>query len=307
MIVVCSKCNAEYNIRDDKIPEYGASARCKKCQNIIPVMHPNAGFSPAVPTKRVYRQPTPAGDQSTPPPGPHLVGGKSINERQFSTRPTKPQPAPPGFKDPTSLNNVLKVMLIASIVLAATAIVSSFAEYQLLVSAKNGVEIYESEVNSNDTRQMTISLFQILMVILTAVIFLKWVHRAGTNVRKLGATGMKFTPGWAVGYYFIPIFNLWKPYQAMKEIWQASKSPANWSNERESGILGCWWTFWIISGLVNRYSMKQSLKAEEIEELINATMTSILADGIYIALCIIAIMLTGKLSEMQMAKIWKPT
>ena len=52
--------------------------------------------------------------------------------------------------------------------------------------------------------------------------------------------------------------------------------------------------------------MKQSLKAEEIGELINATITSILADGIYITLCIIAIMLTGKISEMQMAKIWKP-
>ena len=93
----------------------------------------------------------------------------------------------------------------------------------------------------------------------------------------------------------------------MKEIWQASKSPANWDNQPQSGILACWWTFWIISGLVNRFSMKQSLKAEEIEELINATMTSILADGIYIALCIIAIMLTGKISEMQMAKIWKPS
>lgn len=51
--------------------------------------------------------------------------------------------------------------------------------------------------------------------------------------------------------------------------------------------------------------MKQSLKPEEIEELINSTMTSILADGIYIALCVIAIMLTGKISEMQMANIWK--
>ena len=47
-------------------------------------------------------------------------------------------------------------------------------------------------------------------------------HRANYNARQLGAADMRFTPGWAVGWHFIPIAWFWKPYQAMTEIWRAS-------------------------------------------------------------------------------------
>ena len=66
-------------------------------------------------------------------------------------------------------------------------------------------------------------------------------------VHALGSPGLRFTPGWAVGWYFVPIANLWKPYQAMKEIWRASKNPGNWQAETTSGFLGWWWFWWIIS------------------------------------------------------------
>ena len=36
-----------------------------------------------------------------------------------------------------------------------------------------------------------------------------------------------FTPGWSVGWFFVPIMNPWKPFQAMREIWQASAEPGN--------------------------------------------------------------------------------
>lgn len=30
------------------------------------------------------------------------------------------------------------------------------------------------------------------------------------------------TPGWAVGFYFIPIALIWKPFQGMSQIWSAT-------------------------------------------------------------------------------------
>jgi hypothetical protein len=49
-----------------------------------------------------------------------------------------------------------------------------------------------------------------------------WIHRAHANLYEAGAEGLQFTPGWAVGWYFIPFANLFKPFQAMRELWTRS-------------------------------------------------------------------------------------
>ena len=62
----------------------------------------------------------------------------------------------------------------------------------------------------------------ILMAIITGIIYLMWLHRAYQNLPALGVTKLDATPGWAVGYYFIPILNLFRPYQTMVEILRES-------------------------------------------------------------------------------------
>ena len=43
------------------------------------------------------------------------------------------------------------------------------------------------------------------LVFLASVIAVAmWIHRAHANLRDAGADGLEFTPGWAVGWYFIP-------------------------------------------------------------------------------------------------------
>ncbi|MDE0511474.1 MAG: DUF4328 domain-containing protein [Gammaproteobacteria bacterium] len=59
-------------------------------------------------------------------------------------------------------------------------------------------------------------------------------------------SGIKFTPSWSVSWYFIPIANLWKPYQAIKEIWRTSVIPYNWSSQPVSSLLSWWWFSWIV-------------------------------------------------------------
>lgn len=79
------------------------------------------------------------------------------------------------------------------------------------------------------------------------VLALRWIYLANANAHALGAEGMRFTPGWAVGWYFVPIANLWKPYQAMKEIWQASAVKTDWRVVRVPRLLPWWWAFWLLS------------------------------------------------------------
>jgi hypothetical protein len=89
--------------------------------------------------------------------------------------------------------------------------------------------------------------------IIVVVLFCMWANRANRNARALGAIGMAFTPGWTVGWFFIPIANLWKPYQAIKEVYQASKPDADgseWRGAAVANVVGQWWALWVANNLL---------------------------------------------------------
>jgi hypothetical protein len=48
------------------------------------------------------------------------------------------------------------------------------------------------------------------------IYFLIWQHRAATLARALGYP-YRHSPGWGVGCWFVPIVNLWMPYQAIRD------------------------------------------------------------------------------------------
>lgn len=211
------------------------------------------------------------------------------------------------FRDPTKLTTWLKYFLYASMIIDAIALFSGVLQYQLLSDFKLGV--YSSEAlataaaESNDKRQQIIGVFQFGIAISTIILFAMWIYRANFNSRALGAQNMKFTPGWSVGYYFIPFLNLWRPYQAMKEIWKTSKNPIAWEGEERGAILPWWWFFFLISGMLGNASFRTSMSAKEIHELITATGITIASDVVSIPATIVALVLVGEIYKMQMSHV----
>lgn len=103
------------------------------------------------------------------------------------------------------------------------------------------------------------ALVALVAVLPSTVVFLVWVYRIYANLRPLGARQLKVTPGWAVGYFFIPIINLFKPYQIMDEAWKASEPGAvarGWPSPEYKGrslpVLGWWWFSWLAWNLAWR-------------------------------------------------------
>lgn len=77
-----------------------------------------------------------------------------------------------------------------------------------------------------------------------------WLHRAASNLRGLGRYGMAFSPGACIGWFFVPVANLWKPLQAMGEIWRASDPNADqgsWASSRGTPLLAAWWSAWLLA------------------------------------------------------------
>jgi len=91
-----------------------------------------------------------------------------------------------------------------------------------------------------------------------AVCFFIWLHRAFSNLRGLGRVGMRSTPGWAIGGFFVPIGNLFMPFASMKELWQASDPKAvqgSWFDSESTPLLGVWWAGWIVGGIVGTFAI----------------------------------------------------
>ena len=198
-------------------------------------------------------------------------------------------------KNPTSLTKFLKTMLWGSLGISILSLLSDFMQMNLLSSGN----FSQAAAESSDSRQQIIGILYLVAVIITGIAFLKWIHRMNSNCHGFEAQGMEFTPGWSIGYYFIPFINLYKPYRAMKEIWKVSTNPTNWRNESGSGLLGCWWALWIISNVLGQASFRMSMRANTISSLQESTTVSILSGIIDIPSYIVAVSLISTIFTKQ--------
>lgn len=192
-------------------------------------------------------------------------------------------------KDPASLTKCLKTMLWISLGISVLCLLSNFMQWNLISSGS----FSQAQAESNDTRQRFIGFLYLGAFIVTGIAFLKWIYRSNLNCRGFGAQGMKFSPGWSIGYYFIPILCLYRPYQAMKEIWRVSENPYNWQNVMASPLLGWWWALWLIAGFLGQSSFRMAMSANTISSL-QALTTALIVSGIIdIPLYIVAVSLVS--------------
>ena len=207
------------------------------------------------------------------------------------------------YKNSSNLTNWVRYLLYAQVLVAVVSLFSNYLEYQLLSDYQNGVYASQEQAvadgETNDRRQQILGVAYLLVFIISGFLILRWIHRANFNARQLGAQGMKFTPGWSIGYYFIPILTLWKPYQAMKEVWQASHNPSNWATEKVSPIVGLWWFLWITSNMLGQAIFRMSNSAKEIPELINLNIINQVSDVLDIPLALVTLVVVNSIYKAQ--------
>lgn len=214
------------------------------------------------------------------------------------------------YKDSHSLNKWVKVFLYASIASSVLNIILGYRVRSLAEEALKHDNDYSSDrvlvtISKLENLSAQYDLFSNIgagIFIVTTILVMKWIYRANFNSHMLGAVGMKFTPGWAVGWCFIPIANLWKPYQVMKEIWKTSSNPSDWENQHVSGILPWWWFFWLVSSIIvssfGRMIVRQS-NVNDLASLMTYVEAIALIDFIYILPTIMLILIIKRISAMQ--------
>ena len=84
---------------------------------------------------------------------------------------------------------------------------------------------------ARDQRILMAVYAQLAAQIVLIITFCFWIYHASSNAHATSRIGLVISPGWAVGWFFIPFANFVMPYQAMREIWAASENPGNWKLE----------------------------------------------------------------------------
>jgi hypothetical protein len=115
-------------------------------------------------------------------------------------------------------------------------------------------------LTAGEALTLLIRIFLMGIAVLTGVFFLVWVYRAYKNLKALGATDLNYSPGWAIGGFFVPILNIVRPYQVISEIWKASaykarrSRGASWLYEPTPIFITAWWGLWLFSGFFDLLS-----------------------------------------------------
>jgi hypothetical protein len=173
------------------------------------------------------------------------------------------------------------------IVVDAIAIASSYGQYRLLREFEAALAVDDTMIAaavSNDFRQQVIAGVQIFLWVPAIIASLTWIRRANQSARARGAVGMRFTPNWSIGWYFIPIANLWIPYQAMKEIWQAGRGGDAWKEDSVPDFFPIWWFVWLVNIFVGKAAFRNTMNAATIPELKHATVITMASDAASIVL-----------------------
>ncbi len=156
---------------------------------------------------------------------------------------------PPPFVSAHSRAQWVILLLAANIVLDLASVAAVALK---LRQTPKGVAGAWSSVLSR--RQDVVDTLAWLVVVATAVLFLMWLYRAHKNLAALGATGLKFSPGWAVGWFLVPVMNLVRPPQVVKEIWDASQAEgAARTAPRQpepTSVIQAWWAVYVASNLL---------------------------------------------------------
>lgn len=90
-----------------------------------------------------------------------------------------------------------------------------------------------------------------------SLLFIYWVYKSYKKLPSITGEKTRWSAGWAVGAWLIPILNLFRPYQVMRELWNKSnpeKSRVKKSFFSVSNQVGTWWFTTLVGSFYGRFT-----------------------------------------------------
>jgi hypothetical protein len=154
------------------------------------------------------------------------------------------------------------------------------------------------ELASSDSLMQLTGVLELGVIAACAGLFLVWLHRVVANGPALGGHELRYTPSWAVGWWFVPVLNLVRPFQVIAEAWMVSA--------RDPGaslgvLLPTWWGLSVLGVVVSRLVVVRAggdtLAGLRTEAIIETTASLVL-----IVAALLCVVVVRRLTERQELK-----
>jgi hypothetical protein len=193
------------------------------------------------------------------------------------------------------------VFLAGTIVIDVVAIASDIREISAINSFLAG-NFDTGALSSSDDRQSLLALVTFIALLVTGIAFIRWFHAAYRNVTLLAPSEVRHKPGWAIGGWFVPFLNLWRPKQIADDIWRVSEMQPPPSYDRPSrlgetpALMKWWWTLWIIGTFVGNFAARAVLRTHTLADIRDSDKVDIASTLLDIAGALLAIVVIQRIT-----------
>jgi hypothetical protein len=207
----------------------------------------------------------------------HVVRVSASNGRVELDEPSLPHGEP--YRPLGRRAQIVTILLIIGIGTTIVGVVSGLMERSLLDDVQQGQFITPTQADDNDRRQLLVAVVDGTVFIATGVFFLFWFHRVYRNLPALGGD-RRYGTGWAIGSWFVPFLNVWRPKQIVNDIWRESgphtTDEYGTKDERNNvpNLFLLWWLAWLLMGALYWIATRTSWSAVTIDELLAANALS---------------------------------
>ena len=206
-------------------------------------------------------------------------------------------------RNPAALAQALVIALYADLAVDALNLIADTLSLRFVSQVDPDTP---TSLGSSLPGEAAIDLFKGLAGLLQAIVFLvcgflclKWIYRVSLNAHSM-ASDMKTTPAWGVGWFFVPIANLWKPYQAVRETWQVSAAGGpGWQSQPVPNLLGWWWLAWIVANMLGNVAFRLQMSAATAGATAFSSGMSVAQDVANVPLDVLFIYIVRRLTAVQ--------
>jgi hypothetical protein len=217
---------------------------------------------------------------------------------------SEPEPLRARLDEVDRRARLVRAFLVVLLIVLAAKLASSLLQLRLLAQVEEGMLLTEQQIAANDTREQVLGVSVLVAFGAVAAVFLWWKVAAYRLLSAFVPFGTEHTPGWAAGAYFVPILNLFRPYQIMREIWDGSEHTApTLEQEGDSHtLLGIWWALWLLSGFAGRLSNRLFGDAQTVEQFQTATAVNVAVTVLFLASAVAALLVVQCVNGRQQAQ-----
>lgn len=205
-------------------------------------------------------------------------------------------------RDPVALSATVVLWLYLMIVAQAVSLACEIYRYSALrrLSPDTPLSFFETTPGLEPMETITglVAIPMVVVMMVGSILTLKWIYRVTMNSHVL-AQGVRVSPPWAIGWYFVPIANLFKPFQAVADAWKVSLGPQDWHARETPPLLLWWWGVWLFVSTLDKVSMRMEFRSDSVADGRLIAAMDGLSAVLWIPLTLLLIRIVRRLSAQQ--------